>query len=129
MLIPSSAIRSEFCYFDRFFNSGGEDTDFCFRMRSANFKIRFSSLAVLHEHENHVKNSDAYIRERTIRDAVNYSLIVKRNSNFYLICTRIMKISFRIIQSSLFYIFDKKNATNFLSNRAALIAILTGKGF
>jgi GT2 family glycosyltransferase len=127
MLIPSAVMQSEYCYFDRFFNNGGEDTDFCFRIKSANFQIRFSSLAVLYEVENQDKYSASYILGRTVNDAVNYSLIVKRNSSFCAICIRLIKMSLRVIQNYTLHVLAGQSNAKYLSNMAALKALLSGK--
>jgi GT2 family glycosyltransferase len=127
MLIPRKALESKYCYFDPYFNLGSEDTDFCFRLRSYGFSVRFIASAVLFESEDLRKIDSDYILERSIRDEINYNLILRRNCSLKVVGIRILKLQVRIFQHfSRFLLLDRKNR-RYKVYTAGLRALLVGR--
>jgi GT2 family glycosyltransferase len=130
MLIPNSVLSADYCYFDPFFNLGGEDTDLCFRARKNKTKIRFAEFASLLEVEDKDKLNLEYLNKRLIMDSVNYSLIIRRNSSIGLCIYRAIKISIRISQHLfLLYVFRKHSRIQIQALIQSLKSLITGKKY
>ena len=128
MLIPSTVLRQKKVYFDVFFDkAGSEDTDFCFRMRRQGVKIRFAKQAGLYEIEKQERFDPIYLRQRYIRDAANYNVVIRRNSNFLYIVCRFCILVIRILYLKLAKIILRKTSINLVVFKKGFRSLITGK--
>ena len=60
--------------------------------------------------EDMKKRNPEYIQNRMIKDYVNYSLVIRRNSSVGVIVLRFIKLSVRLIGNSSYLMIDFKKA-------------------
>jgi len=98
MLIPMPQLDLEDVFFDLHFNaSGSEDTDFCFRMRSKGYFIRFAKEAWIQEIEKEERFVKRYLNHRKVKDITNYSVVIRRNSSYGAIFWRFVTLLIRVL--------------------------------
>jgi hypothetical protein len=127
LLIPNIVAKSELCYFDEFFNRGGEDTDLTYRLTTSGFEIRWISDAKIYEIEDASRLSREWLAKRQVRDSLNHTLAYKRNHTSFQNFNFLMKLSRNLLASSIFALLSSRFQVKVVSNFRAIISLLTGK--
>ena len=109
MLIPQELLNEGLIYFDPIFNiSGSEDTDLCFMLRKKGIKVRYAKDALIYEVQDKERFSTSYLDTRYIQAIANYSLIIRRHSNYLAIIWRFTTLFYRVLFYSCLSLFIKK---------------------
>ncbi len=127
LLIPPTALKSGFVYFDLFFNHGGSDSDLSFRLINRGFKIRWVSDAIMYEVEDSDRENVEWAYGRDRRNAAIYSVAIKRNSTFKFMMMYFVK---KLLQFSLYSILQftgKSNRRKFELYKISLKSLFSGK--
>ncbi len=127
LLIPSHALLSPSCYFDEFFQLGGEDTDLTYRLTRTGFDLRWVKDAVLLEIEDPSRLTESYLNSRIRKDSCNHALAYRRNHSAHLN----MLFSLRLLRNITVLYFLKlvtsRSRLTLEANVSALSAFLRGK--
>ena len=128
LLIPSSLIKLNLIYFDSIFNvSGSEDTDLCFRLRKKGIKIRYAKAAILKEVQQPERYEQRYLEARFIKDIANYSLVIRRNSNFIFILWRFFTLVVRLALNYPLFFIRRGSQIKVIAYRKSLRALFCGR--
>jgi glycosyltransferase involved in cell wall biosynthesis len=128
MLIPSYLLNASRVAFDPFFNlSGSEDTDLCFRLRKQGVGVRYSKNAVLREIQAPERRDPNYLNSRRLKDTCNYSVVIRRNSNFIGMLWRFTTLTLRLTFYSLATVVNSKHSFEKIVYLKSTQALLNGK--
>ena len=128
MLIPSYLLNARRVAFDPFFNlSGSEDTDLCFRLRKQGVGIRYSKNAAIREIQAPERRDPNYLNARRLRDTCNYSVVIRRNSNFSGIFWRFVTLTLRLTFYTFVAMFNSKQRFERRLYLKGTNALLNGK--
>lgn len=127
LLIPPSALKSGFVYFDLYFNHGGSDSDLSFRLINRGFKIRWVADAIMYEVEDADRENVEWAYGRDRRNAGIYSVAIKRNSTFKFMLMYFAKKLIQFMVYSILQFTGGSNRRKFELYKIALKALFTGR--